>query len=141
MRWRSDWTGWSVGGRCTELSTCGTGHMCRMCICTLFIPSGWGDVHCWAAQAGTKMPTREGERAVIWEHSGGVNAPARSRLWGVIVHSPMWSARQWDSPHEVHNIISNVSDHGCRGGPRDTIWTRGIVDTSLGEDCGRKLAR
>ncbi len=62
-----------MGGRCTEVSTGGTGHMCRMCVGTLFIPWGWGDVRGWAAQAGTKMPTREDERAVIWEDAGGVN--------------------------------------------------------------------
>jgi hypothetical protein len=39
MRWPGDWTGWSVGGCLTEVGTCGTGHMCRMCIGTLFIPS------------------------------------------------------------------------------------------------------
>ena len=141
MRWLGDWIGWSVGGRCTEVSTCGTGHMCRMCVGTLFISLGWGDVHSWAAQAGAKMPTREGERAVVWEHPGGVNAPARSRLGGVVVHRRVWSARRWDSPHEVHNIISNVGEPGCRGGPRDIIGTRGIINTTLREDSGRKLAR
>ena len=141
MRWPGDWKEWSVGGRCTEVSTCGTSHMCRMCVGTLFIPWGWGDVHGWAAQAGTKMPTREGELAVVWEHAGGVNAPVRSRLWGVVVHSPIWSARRWDSPHEVHIIISYVGNRGRRGGPRYTIGTRGIVDTTLREDCGGKLAR
>ena len=165
MKWLGDWTEWSVGECCTEVSTCGTGHMCRMCVgtlyipwggrCTevstcrtghmsrmcvdtLFIPWGWGDVHCWAAQAGTKTPTRECECAVIWEQSGGFNGPARSHLWGVVVHCPMWSTRRWGSPHKVHIIISYVG----RGVPRDTNGTRGIVNTfTLREDCGRKLAR
>jgi hypothetical protein len=131
MRWPGDGMGRSVRGRLAEVGTGGTGHMCRMCIGTLFIPSGCCDVHCWAAQAGAKMSSREGECAVFWEHPGGVHAPARKCLGGGVVHRPMRSAMQWDGPHGIHNAINIVG----------TNRTRGILDTALGEDCGRKLAR
>ena len=168
MRWLGDWAGWSVGGRCMEVSACGTSYMCRMCVGALFIPWGgrctgvstcgtshmcrmrigalfvlwgWSDSHCWAAQAGTKVSTRECERAVVWEHSGGVNALARSRPWGVVVRWSLWSVRWWDSPHD-HTIISYVG----RGVPRDSPHKVHIIISAVGpfalrENCGRKLAR
>ena len=35
-----DRMGWSVCGHHAEVGTSGAGHMCRMCIGTLFISSG-----------------------------------------------------------------------------------------------------
>jgi hypothetical protein len=70
------------------------------------------------------MSAREGEGGVVREHAGGVHAPARSALGVVVEHRPMWGARQGDGSVDVYIVIIDVS-----------------IDTTLGEDWGRKLAR
>jgi hypothetical protein len=77
------------------------------------------------------MSAREGECVVLLENPGGVHAPVRKSLGGVVEHRPMWGSRHGYGSVDVHVIIIGVST---------VVGARGIVNTTLGQDCGRKLA-
>jgi len=69
------------------------------------------------------MSTREGECVVLREHPGGVHAPARNSLGGVVEDRLMWGTRQWYGSVDVHVVIIGVST---------IVGTRGIINTTLG---------